>query len=48
VGDALGPGTTAGLAQKLRQDAMAAPLLGRALEPLAKGTGLIWVLVLGR
>jgi hypothetical protein len=24
------------------------PVLGCALEPLAKGTGLIWVLVLGR
>ena len=48
VGDALGPGATAGLAQKLSQDTTAAPLLGRALEPLARGTGLIWVLVLGR
>jgi len=48
VGDALGPGATAGLAQKLSQDTTAAPLLGRALEPLAGGTGLIWVLVLGR
>ena len=48
VGDALGPGASAGRAQKLRQDTMATPLLGRALEPLARGTGLIWVLVLGR
>ncbi|MBM3134117.1 MAG: hypothetical protein FJZ89_02280 [Chloroflexi bacterium] len=48
VGDALGPGATAGRAQKLRQDTMESPLLGRALEPLAEGTGLIWVLVLGR
>jgi len=48
VGDALGPGATAGLAQKLSQDTTAASLLGRALEPLARGTGLIWVLVLGR
>jgi hypothetical protein len=48
VGDALGPGATAGRAQKLRQEAMAAPLLGRALEPLARGNGLIWVLVLGQ
>jgi hypothetical protein len=48
VGDALGPGATAGLVQKLSQDTTAAPVLGRALEPLAGGAGLIWVLVLGR
>ncbi|MFQ5857775.1 MAG: hypothetical protein ACE5LU_19390 [Anaerolineae bacterium] len=47
AGDPLGPVSTAGLAQKLDRRA-AAPTLGRALEPLAKGTGLIWVLVLGQ
>ncbi|MFQ5592737.1 MAG: hypothetical protein ACE5HA_01175 [Anaerolineae bacterium] len=47
AGDPLGLVSAAGLAQKLDQRA-AAPTLGRALEPLAKGAGLIWVLVLGR
>jgi len=59
VGDPVGPpalpspsgrgvGGEGGTAHKLDQVTPAAPLLGRALEPLAKGTGLIWVLVLGR
>ncbi|MFQ5343370.1 MAG: hypothetical protein ACE5F6_17655, partial [Anaerolineae bacterium] len=48
AGDPLGPVSAAGLAQKLSQDATAAPALGRALEPLTQGAGLIWVLVLGQ
>ncbi len=48
VGNLVGSGSAAGLAQKLDPDAPGAPALGRALEPLDKGTGLIWVLVLGR
>ena len=59
VGDPLGPvalpspsgrgaGGEGGLAQKLTSVTPSTPVLGRALEPLAKGTGLIWVLVLGR
>ncbi|MGA9349285.1 MAG: hypothetical protein WBW48_10860 [Anaerolineae bacterium] len=58
VGDLVGPaalpspsgrgaGGEGGLVQKLTSVTPAAPVLGRALEPLAKGTGLIWVLVLG-
>jgi len=48
IGDPVGPAATAGLAQKLSSGTTMASALGRALEPLAKGTGLIWVLVLGR
>ena len=59
VGDPVGPvalpspsggeaGGEGGLVQKLTSVTPATPLLGRALESLAKGTGLIWVLVLGR
>ncbi|MBM4465651.1 MAG: hypothetical protein FJ014_08895 [Chloroflexi bacterium] len=59
VGDPLGPvalplpsgrgaGGEGGLAQKLSTVTPTTPLLGRALESLDKGTGLIWVLVLGR
>jgi hypothetical protein len=48
VGDPVGPIATAGHVQKLDPVTPAAPVLGRALEPVANGTGLIWVLVLGR
>jgi len=48
AGDALAPSATAGVVQKVSLDSPTAPMLGRALEPIAKETGLIWVLVLGR
>ena len=59
VGDLVGPaalhspsgrgaGGEGGIVHKLDQDTPVTSVLGRALEPLAKGTGLIWVLVLGR
>ncbi|MBC8446134.1 MAG: hypothetical protein H8D78_00140, partial [Chloroflexi bacterium] len=58
VGDPVGPvalpspsgrgaGGEGGTVYKLDQDTPAASVLGRALESLDKGTGLIWVLVLG-
>jgi hypothetical protein len=59
VGDLVGPaalpspsgrgaGGEGGIVHKLDQDTPVTSVLGRALEPLAKGTNLIWVLVLGR
>jgi len=48
VGDPVGPSAAPGLGQSLSSTMPAAPVLGRALEPLTKETGLIWVLVLGR
>jgi hypothetical protein len=48
VGDALGPGKNASGAQKLSSAAPTAALVGHALEPLAEGSGLIWVLLLGQ
>ena len=48
VGDLVGPAVTAGLVGKLSQGTLGAPMLGRALEPLGEGSGLIWVLVVGR
>jgi hypothetical protein len=48
VGDPLGATTGAGLAQKLSQSTAPDQVLGRALEALDKGSGLIWVLILGR
>jgi hypothetical protein len=48
VGDALVSSATAGAVQKQSPDSPSAPILGRALEPITSGTGLIWVLILGR
>jgi hypothetical protein len=48
VGDALVSSATAGVVQKLSPDTSTAPMLGRALEPITSGTGLIWVMILGR
>ena len=48
VGDPVGPVGAAGLASRLSQDAPFALAVGRALEPLDRGTGLIWVFVAGR
>ena len=48
VGDPVGPAATVGLARKLIHSATPDLVLGRALESPDKGTGLIWVLVLGR
>jgi hypothetical protein len=48
VGDAVGPSARVGLAQKLSQSTTPELVLGRALEELDEGTGLIWVLILGR
>jgi hypothetical protein len=48
VGDALVSSATAGVLQKLSPDMPTAPMLGRALESLTNGTGLIWVMILGR
>ena len=48
VGDAIGPATTSGAARKVEPGTATAPVVGHALEPLPEGTGLVWVLVLGR
>jgi len=48
VGDPVEPVGAAGLAGKRSEDAPSGSMLGRALEPLAEGTGLIWMLVLGQ
>lgn len=48
IGDPVGPVAEAGLVRKVNSGATAAGVLGRALEPLDRGIGLIWVLVLGR
>jgi hypothetical protein len=47
IGDPLGPVTEDGIAQKLNQDTASIQVLGRALEPLTEGSGLIWVMILG-
>lgn len=47
AGDPVVPAATSGLAQKVSAAPPTVPVLGRALEQLAEGTGLIWVLILG-
>jgi hypothetical protein len=47
VGDPVGP-AAAGLARRMSRSAIPDLALGRALESLDEGTGLIWVLILGR
>jgi hypothetical protein len=48
VGDPIGPTAGSGAARKVDMSVAPAPVLGHALEALPDGTGLVWVLILGR
>jgi hypothetical protein len=48
VGDAIGPAARSGAARTVDLNMAPAPVLGRALEPLPEGTGLVWTLILGQ
>jgi hypothetical protein len=48
AGDPLIVVNAVGVAEQADQPSGSAPRLGRALEPLARGSSLIWVLILGQ